>query len=280
MKLTASLFFSLAALMVCVGGYAQGTAYDMPRKGLCAHRGGMDTHPENTLPAFKNAIAHGVQMIEFDIQFSKDSMLVIMHDETLDRTTTGSGPVADLTGAQIRQLDAGIKKGAGFKGARVPLLEETLEIMPRNIWLNCHLKGGAALGKAVAAMVKRTGRLHQCLLACSEEAAAGAREVVPGIIICNADNKYRQDNQQYVRATIREGARFIQLLAVGSSEERKPFIQQLRNNHVSINYYFASKAEEAPALWNSGIDFILVNNLPLFLPVMKNYGIKEVNNEF
>lgn len=219
-------------------------------------------------------------MIEFDIQFSKDSVLVIMHDDTVDRTTGGSGRIADMTLAQIRQLDAGVKMGPVFTGTRVPTLQETLAMMPRNIWLNCHLKGGAALGKAVALLVERSGRAHQCLLACSEEAAAGAREAVAGIIICNADNKYRQDNRQYVLATIREKAPFIQLLALGTAEERKPFIEQLRRNRVSINYYYAARAEEAAELWNSGIDFILVNNLPLFLPVMKNYGIKEVKNEF
>ena len=280
MKSTAYLFYFIAVMVVYVNGYTQNAAIEMPQKGLCAHRGGLDTHPENTFPAFKNAIAAGVQMIEFDIQFSKDSVLVIMHDETVDRTTNGSGSIAGLTLAQIRQLDAGVKKGPEFRDTRVPTLEETLNLMPRNIWLNCHLKGGGALGKAVALMVEKSGRMHQCLLACSEAAAAGAREVVPQIIICNADNTYRQDNSRYVSATIRQKASFIQLVAVGSPEERKPFIQQLKESHVRISYYYASKAEEAAGLWNSGIDFILVNNLPLFLPEMKKYGIEKVKNRF
>ncbi len=276
------LYFFLFIIGVSTGCnlHAQTQQYAMPQRGLCAHRGGLDTHPENTFPAFKNAIAAGVQMIEFDIHFSKDSVLVIMHDDTVDRTTDGTGKVDDLTLAELKQLDAGIRKGLEFKGARVPTLEETLAIMPRNIWLNCHLKGEERLGRAVAAMIARSGRLHQCVLACSEAAAAGARQVVPEILICNADNKYRQDNRAYSEATIREKAQFIQLLAVGSAEERKPFIQQLRNNHVMINYYYASKAEDAAPLWHSGIDFILVNNLPLFLPEMKKAGIVPVQDKF
>lgn len=281
MRSVLGLFLYTAVLTGSAHVHAQKADTVMPVRGLCAHRGGLDTHPENTLPAFRNALAAGVQMIEFDIQFSKDSVLVIMHDDTVDRTTNGSGPVAGLTLEQIRKLDAGIKKGDQFKGTRVPTLEETLDIMPRNIWLNCHLKGGTVLGRAVAAMVVRKGRLHQCLLACSEEAAAGAREAVPEVIICNADNKYRQDNRQYVDATIREKASFIQLLsAAGKPEERKPLIAQLRNNHVSINYYFAASAEEAASLWNSGIHFLLVNNLPLFLPEMKKYGVEPVKYIF
>ena len=259
---------------------AQNKQYAMPLRGLCAHRGGLDTHPENTMPAFKNAIAAGVQMIEFDIHLSKDNELVIMHDDTVDRTTNGSGNIADLTLADIKRLDAGIKKDAKFAGARVPTLEETLAIMPQNIWLNCHLKGGAAVGKATALMVARLGRMHQCLLACEEEAAMAAREAVPAILICNAENKYRSDNRQYVNATIRMKAPFIQLLAVGTNEERQPFIRQLKDNHVMVNYYYATKAEQAKELWDAGIDFILVNNLPLFIPELKKNGIEPVIPQF
>jgi glycerophosphoryl diester phosphodiesterase len=279
MKGFAYLIMFITGMSMGSVAYAQQEDYAMPEKGLCAHRGGMDTHPENTIVAFKNAIAAGVQMIEFDIQFSKDSVLVIMHDETVDRTTNGTGRISGLTLAQIKQLDAGIKKGNQFSGTRVPTLEETLTVMPRNIWLNCHLKGNASLGKAVALMVKKSGRLHQSLLACSEVAAAGARESVPEITICNADNKYRQDNRRYVQATIDQNASFIQLVAVGTSQERRPFIQQLKNNDVRINYFYASKPESAAELWNSGIDFILVNNLPLFIPEMEKYGIEKVKNE-
>lgn len=264
-----SAFFSKSAL-------AQSKTYTMPLRGICAHRGGLDTHPENTLPAFKNAIAMGVQMIEFDIHLSKDSVLVIMHDDAVDRTTNGTGKIADLTLAQIKELDAGIKKGEAFAGAKVLTLEETLAMMPRNIWLNCHLKGGAAVGKATALMVAKTGRLQQCLLASSEEASVAARQAVPSIIICNAENRYRQDNKQYVAATIQMKAPFIQLLAIGTAEERQPFIRQLKDNQVLINYYYATKSEQAKELWDAGIDFILVNNLPLFVPELKKNGIEPV----
>ena len=214
MKKFAYTVLVVAAIIIRTGAVAQQIAYTMPEKGLCAHRGGMDTHPENTIPAFRNAIASGAQMIEFDIQFSKDSVLVIMHDETVDRTTNGTGKVSSLELTQIKQLDAGTKKGSQFHHTQVATLEETLTIMPRNIRLNCHLKGDAGLGKAVALMVKKSGRIHQCLPACSEDAAAGARQSVPEIIICNAENKYRRNNAQYIQATILQKAAFIQLVAV------------------------------------------------------------------
>jgi glycerophosphoryl diester phosphodiesterase len=267
-------------LVISVRGFAQEQNFSMPLKGLCAHRGGMDTHPENTIPAFKYSIESGVQMIEFDIQFSKDSVLVIMHDDSVDRTTDGKGNLADLTLEQLKQLDAGVKKGNQFKGTKIPTLEETLAIMPKNIWLNCHLKGGSQLGKAVALVVIKSGRLRQCLLACDEEAAAAARKESNAIIICNADNRYRQDNAKYVSATINQKAGFLQLLAIGDAEKRKPFIKQLKDNKILINFFYAAKAEDVAALWQEGIDFILVNNLPVFLPEMEKAGIKKVNAIF
>jgi glycerophosphoryl diester phosphodiesterase len=93
----------------------------MPVRGLCAHRGAMSTHPENTIPALVEAVRLGAHMIEFDIQFTKDGALVLMHDSTVNRTTNnGLGKVSDLTLAQIKSLDAGSKFGAQFAGTRIP----------------------------------------------------------------------------------------------------------------------------------------------------------------
>jgi glycerophosphoryl diester phosphodiesterase len=78
----------------------------MPSRGICAHRGASDTHPENTLAAFREAIRLGVHMIEFDVALSKDGQLVLMHDTTVDRTTDGDGPVSELTLAELKKLDA------------------------------------------------------------------------------------------------------------------------------------------------------------------------------
>ena len=258
---------------------AQPAEVTMPERGLCAHRGCLDSHPENTLPAFKQAIALGAQMIEFDIQLTKDSALVIMHDETVDRTTNGRGNVSDLTLAQIRQLDAGTKKGTHFAGTPVPTFAEVLAIMPRNVWLNCHLKGDEAVGKAAAALVVQSGRVHQAFLACGEKAAAGARRVSPTILICNAENRYRKNTSQYVDATIAMRANFIQLLR-NEGEDRAAILADLKKAGVRINYYYAQTPTELPALLGAGVDFVLVNNLAQFLPEAKKMGIEPVKPVF
>jgi glycerophosphoryl diester phosphodiesterase len=86
---------------------------------VIAHRGGPDRAPENTLAAFRIAIALGADGVELDCQRSKDGALVVIHDETVDRTTNGKGLVGDLTLAELRALDAG-------QGERVPTFEEVL----------------------------------------------------------------------------------------------------------------------------------------------------------
>ncbi|MFQ5752716.1 MAG: glycerophosphodiester phosphodiesterase, partial [bacterium] len=86
----------------------------LPAKGVCAHRGANSSHPENTLSAFREAIRLGAHMIEFDVQFSKDGAVVIIHDAAVDRTTDGHGLVADLTLAEIKSLDVGLWKGVEY----------------------------------------------------------------------------------------------------------------------------------------------------------------------
>ena len=245
----------------------------LPERGLCAHRGAMTTHPENTLPAFLEAIRVGAQMIEFDVQFSKDSALVVMHDGTVDRTTDGTGKVEELILADIRKLDAGSWMGEDFVGTGVPILEEVLAIMPRNVWLNIHIKGGREVGKAVAEAVMATDRLHQAVLAVEEDARLGALEVYPDILICNME---RQSGKwDYVDATIAMEADFIQLRGA-VSRDFPAYATKLHEAGIKINYFGTDDAAQIQELWGMGIDFPLVNVIVMAISVGKKFGILPV----
>ena len=91
-----------------------------------AHRGHSIAYPENTLEAYRKAIELGVEMIECDVNITRDGTLVMMHDSTLDRTTSGTGRVSASLWDDIRQLDAGGKFKPDFAGVKVPSAEETL----------------------------------------------------------------------------------------------------------------------------------------------------------
>ncbi|MDE2742828.1 MAG: glycerophosphodiester phosphodiesterase family protein [Gemmatimonadota bacterium] len=95
-----------------------------------AHRGasGPGLAPENTLVACEKALQIGVDMLEIDVHATRDGQIVVLHDAALDRTTNGTGLVADLLGEEVRQFDAGRWFSADFADERVPLLEEVLDL--------------------------------------------------------------------------------------------------------------------------------------------------------
>jgi glycerophosphoryl diester phosphodiesterase len=108
-----------------------------------AHRGSSGTHPENTLSAFLAAADEGAQMCELDVQATRDGAVVVIHDESVDRTTDGHGAVAQLTLAQIQRLDAGAKFAQKFSGDRIPTLDEVMRATRGKLGLNIEIKEGA-----------------------------------------------------------------------------------------------------------------------------------------
>jgi glycerophosphoryl diester phosphodiesterase len=97
------------------------------RVTISAHRGASGYAPENTLAALQLAHELGADMVEFDVHLTADDRLVVLHDDTLDRTTDGRGYVRDHAWADIARLDAGAWYGPEFAGQRVPLLDQALE---------------------------------------------------------------------------------------------------------------------------------------------------------
>ena len=102
-------------------------ASSAPRPAVAAHRGGALLWPENSLLAFANAVAVGVEYLELDVHLSRDEEVVVIHDPTLDRTTTGRGPVRDRTLAELRALRLRDRDGT-VTGQTVPTLDEVVAL--------------------------------------------------------------------------------------------------------------------------------------------------------
>jgi len=260
-----------AALLVGCAGIRRGHV-QMPARGICAHRGASDTHPENTIAAFREAIRLGAQMIEFDVALTKDGKLVLMHDRTIDRTTDGSGRVEEWLLADLKKLDAGSWKNNRFEGERIPTLSEALNMMPDNIWLNVHLKGGVELAEKSARLIASKNRLHQAFLACGAAAATAAKAAESRIKICNME---RQANTlQYVNETIEAGCEFIQLL--GGESVDPMHTKRLRDNGVKINYCCTNDAATLSRLFADGVEFPLVDRVGEMLKVADKHGIARL----
>jgi glycerophosphoryl diester phosphodiesterase len=132
---------------------------ELTRPIIFAHRGASAQAPENTLAAFELACRQGVDAIELDAKLSADRQVVVIHDQTVDRTTEGSGQVKDLTLAELRKLDAGSHFNNAFRGERIPTLEEVLQAVGEktfvNIELTNYLSMTDSLPDVVASLVKR-----------------------------------------------------------------------------------------------------------------------------
>jgi glycerophosphoryl diester phosphodiesterase len=98
---------------------------------IIAHRGDSAMRPENTLVAFREALSVGADLVEMDVQLTKDGQVVVLHDVTVNRTTDGNGSVRDMTLAEVKKLDAGFaaKFDGQFRGERIPTLREALELL-------------------------------------------------------------------------------------------------------------------------------------------------------
>lgn len=119
--------------------------FSSPRPRLFGHRGAAGVAPENTLPSFERAVADGAELLELDVHASRDGVVVVIHDPTLERTTDGQGAVRDFSFAELRRHDAGFRFASGGnhpfrgKGVRIPALKQLLEAFP-TVPLNIEIK--------------------------------------------------------------------------------------------------------------------------------------------
>jgi glycerophosphoryl diester phosphodiesterase len=160
-------------------------AWPYPR--YIAHRGAGKLAPENTLASMRAGYAHGYRMVEFDVKLSGDGVPFLLHDDTLDRTTSGRGRADALTWAELSKLDAGGWHSPAFAGESLPMLAQIAHwAIANGVACNIEIKpmpgSERATGAAVAldALALWRGASVQPLLSSfSEEALAEAHEVAP-----------------------------------------------------------------------------------------------------
>ncbi len=153
---------------------------------IFAHRGACSVAPENTLPAFEAAIRLGADGVELDVQYSSDGGLVVFHNPTLEKTSTGRGRVTAHTLAELRELDAGSWFAPEFAGVRIPTLDEVLTLLKGRLLVNIELKAldlaSRSLGPDVVQVVRRHDMADQVVLSSFNPfAIRAAKEAGPEI---------------------------------------------------------------------------------------------------
>lgn len=181
MKRILSCLLALVVLAGCAGEARQGVTPENRAEGLrerllggdttavfvVAHRGDWRYAPENSIAAIEHSIAVGVDVVELDLQLTRDSVLIVMHDATLDRTTTGKGRVADWTLDSIRTLK--LKNGCGIRTKHaVPTLEEALLAAKGRVLVN--LDKADRYFDLVVSVLERTGTTRQIVMKGSKPA--------------------------------------------------------------------------------------------------------------
>lgn len=239
---------------------------------LIAHRGASALAPENTLCAFRMAKEKGADWVEFDVMLTQDEVAVVFHDETLDRTTNGTGLISEHTLAQIKALDAGEWFNKSFKKERIPTLEETINLLiALDLNANIEIKPcGDTVSKTTKTVLdiikknwpqhKPTPFLSSFNLQCLELACSEAPTYPRGLLL----DEWREDccmlAAKYKCMSINLAYRVL-------TKER---IDQMKAAGFLIAAYTVNQKERASHLAQLGVDMIISDHVELLKQMSSN----------
>ena len=243
----------------------------MPYPRVCAHRGASAAGPENSLASLGAAVAMGAQEIEFDVWPTKDGEVVVLHDPTLERVSSGEGLVYEKTYEELLSLDFGSYYSEGFAGLSVLRLEELLKKLGCHAVMNIHVKTpnntDAAsedfLKKILALIDKYDCRRHVYFMSGNDTVQAQLARLAPDIPRCcgGGDAPW-----EIVSRAIALGCKRVQLYAPYFNRE---MIEKAHENGIICNVFYTDSPEEAEKLLDMGIDVILTNNFCAVSPTVQ-----------
>lgn len=264
--------------------------FDKPIQFGC-HRGGAKWRPESTVKTFEELVATWPEvMLECDIHMTKDRQIVVIHDGTVNRTTNGSGEIADMTLAEIQALDAGYNwssdDGATHpfrgKGYRIPTLAEALAVAPDNNWL-VEIKDQPGIDVALAIReIEKAGMVDRVLLASFNPALMDAAEAInPSIATCFDSNSrkglvqaLRGDWDAYDPPDDVFTLSYRGIARYGITPDDFP---TLRAKGIPICAYVINDPEEIRELLDLGVQSMLTDRPDVFSRVLRQWRKKEDN---
>ena len=220
-----------------------------------AHRGASAYAPENTFAAFDRALALGASHVEFDLHFSGDGHVVVIHDETFDRTTNSTGAVAETTLADLQSLDAGSWFSSEFAGERVPTFGAMLERYKGRFHFHIEIKSDApGLAQRAADLVRGYGVADSATitsfnLSSLEEVTAYAPELPAGLLVVEVTDW-----------TVEQAQRLgLKLLCPHSAFLTTDLVDSLHGCGFEVRAWGASDETLMRRAVDSGVDGLTVN---------------------
>ncbi len=236
---------------------------------IVAHRGFSAFAPENTLAAFSAALEARADACECDLRLTKDHRLVVIHDETVDRTTSGSGRVADFTLEELQAFDAGAWKGDQFKGERVPAFEELLSLAKGKCRLFVELKEPATVEPAIDLVRRYDCQDQVTFIAFDFDVCRLLRQRAPEIpvgFLFVPEHHSREANFELIQRALEAHLSGLDLHYAGLTPELHRFA---RERMLPVWAWTVDEPAQLRALAAAGVDGITTNDCALALKVLQ-----------
>jgi glycerophosphoryl diester phosphodiesterase len=238
---------------------------------VIAHRGFSAAAPENTLAAIEAAIRIGADMVEIDVTLSADGHVIVIHDETLDRTTDGSGEVARLTLSELEGLDAGSWFDPRFAGERIPTLDEVVALVRNRILLNVEIKS-EAVGRGIAGKVVAAIREHEMtdqviVSSFSPEALRKMRALAPEIRTAVLYNTEHHRGRDVVEIVADLGASAFN---IKRQRLTRRMHRRCREHGIPVGIYTVNEPRRMRRMVARSVDAIFTDHPDLLLAVLED----------
>ena len=245
---------------------------------VIAHRGFSERYPENTLEAIKGALEAGADGVEIDARISKDGVVYCLHDDTLNRTTNGTGPARQKTIAELRALDAGSKFNKQFAGAKIALFEDVVKVVKeKDATVLVDLKEVAAVDAICDILIKHNATRNALLDTGSPAIAKKYRSRIPdATVICITGVQGPRKND-FARNLKKNG--FDALFA----QFQSPFLlnlTDLRLQGLSIFFWTINNPNDVVNAWKVGADGIITDRPTMVKETLDRIAAKITDMDF
>jgi glycerophosphoryl diester phosphodiesterase len=209
-----------------------------------AHRGEHLHHPENTLPAYQEAIRVGADFIEVDVRTTADGKLVLSHEGAVGRRTNGRGDIAKMTFAEVRALDAGIKSGPEFAGTKIPTFDEALDLARGKIGVYVDVKEASA--KDLVTHIEEHGMTDHVVIYAGLSLGKQIQKLNPKLKVMPEADSVQNAKHLIVRLHPR--------VIAFDADDFKPEIIHVAKEANALVYVDRMGKTDAPAGWQAAID--------------------------
>ena len=209
-----------------------------------SHRGEHLERPENTFPAFQEAIRVGADFIEVDVQTTSDGKLVLSHDATVDRCTNGTGRISEMTFEQVEALDPGVKKGSQFAGIKIPTFAEVLDLARGKIGIYVDIKNASA--QDLVSHIDGHGMTDRVVMYCKPALCKQIQEL-------NSKLKVMPESSTVEHSHMLVDLLHPKVIAFGAGDWKPEIIAVSKEAHAEA-YVDRMGATDAPEGWQTAID--------------------------